>query len=191
MLRNSETGNKEFRELTTEIASLICYEATKHLEVEEVEINSPIERTTGKVLKNKIAVVPILRAGMGMLDGILNLIPNAKVGHIGLYRDPETLMPIEYYCKLPKEAFQYEVLLIDPMLATGGTASSAIHFLKERGVKKIKLLCIIAAPDGVKKIQSEHNDIDIYTAAYDRCLNEYGYIVPGLGDAGDRLFGTK
>lgn len=189
MLRKSSTGNKEFRELVSEIANLICYEATKDLELEEIEIDSPLGKTTGKSLKNKIGVVPVLRAGIGMVDGILSLIPTAKVGHIGLYRDPDTLMPVEYYCKLPVDTNEF--LLIDPMLATGGTASAAIQFMKERGAKKIKLLCIISAPEGVKKVQDEHPDVDIYTAAYDRALDENGYIVPGLGDAGDRLYGTK
>lgn len=191
MLRNSNTGNKEFRELISEVASLICYEATKDIPTEKVQVETPLGKTTGKMISTKIGVVPILRAGMGMVDGILNLIPNAKVGHIGLYRDPDTLMPVEYYCKLPIDADQSEILLIDPMLATGGTASSAIQFMKERGIQKIKLLCIIAAPEGVKKVQDNHPDVDIYTAAYDEGLNKQGYIVPGLGDAGDRLYGTK
>lgn len=191
MLRNKETGNKEFREIVSEIATLLCYEATKNLTLEEIEIETPKGKTKGKTLVEKLGVVLILREGLGMIDGILNLIPNAKVGHIGLYRDPDTLMSVEYFCKLPTDASQREILLLDPMLATGGNACSAIQFLKERGVEKIKFLCIMAAPDGVKKIQAEHPDIDIYTAAYDPCLDEAGYISPGLGDAGDRLFGTK
>ncbi len=191
MLRNKLTGNKEFREIVSEIATLLCYEATKDMPVKEIEIDSPSGKTTGKTLDLKIAVVPILREGLSMVDGILTLIPNANVGHIGLYRDPNTLMSVEYYCKLPKDAHQCEILLLDPMLATGGNACAAIQFMKERGVEKIKFLCIMAAPDGIKKIQNEHPDVDIYTAAYDRCLDENGYIYPGAGDAGDRLFGTK
>lgn len=191
MLRDKNTGNKEFREIVSEIATLLCYEATKDFPVKEVEIDALSEKTTGKILDTKIAVVPILREGLGMVDGILRLIPNAKVGHIGLYRDPNTLMSIEYYCKLPSDVHQCEILLLDPMLATGGNASAAIQFMKERGVEKIKFLCIMAAPDGIKKIQKEHPDVDIYTAAYDRCLDENGYVYPGAGDAGDRLFGTK
>lgn len=191
MLRNSETGNKEFRELTEEIATLICYEATKDFPLSDIEVETPLGKASGKVISTKIGIVPILRAGIGMVDGILNLIPNAKVGHIGLYRDPETLMPIEYYCKLPIDADQRYILLLDPMLATGGSSCAAIQFMKERGVKNIRLLCILAAPEGVKKIQDNHPDVDIYTASYDSGLNEHGYIVPGLGDAGDRLYGTK
>lgn len=190
-LRSIETGNKEFRELTSEIASLICYEATKDIPMENIEVETPLGKTDGKIISKKIGLVPILRAGIGMLDGILNLIPTAKVGLIGLYRDPDTLLPVEYYCKLPVDADQREILLLDPMLATGGTASAAIQFMKEREIKNIKLLSIISSPEGVKKIQNDHSDIDIYTAAYDKGLNEHGYIVPGLGDAGDRLYGTK
>lgn len=191
MLRNKETGNKEFREIMSEIASLLCYEATKDLPVKEVEIETLSSKTTGQILDTKIAVVPILREGLGMIDGILSLIPNAKVGHIGLYRDPNTLMSVEYYCKLPADVHQCEILLLDPMLATGGNASAAIQFMKERGADKIKFLCIMAAPEGIKKIQAEHPDVDIYTAVYDRCLDEQGYVYPGAGDAGYRLFGTK
>ncbi len=191
MLRNKNTSDKEFRELVAELATLICYEATKNFSVENITVETPLGETTGKVLKNKISIVPILRAGIGMSEGILSLIPNAKVGHIGLYRDPNSLLPVEYFCKLPANIEQYEIMVLDPMLATGGTAAAAIQFIKERGADKIKYLCLIAAPDGVKKIQSEHPDVDIYTAAYDRCLNEHGYIFPGLGDAGDRLYGTK
>ena len=191
MLRDIKTGNKEFRELVSEIASFICYEATKDLETKEIEIESILCKTKGKVLNNKIGIVPILRAGLGMVDGILNLIPNANIGHIGLYRDPETLLPVEYYCKLPADPENTDILLLDPMLATGGTAIAAMQFIKERGFKNIKFLSIISSPEGVKKVSEEHPDIDIYTAALDDHLNEHGYIIPGLGDAGDRIFGTK
>jgi uracil phosphoribosyltransferase len=191
LLRNKETGNKEFREITKEIATLICYEATKDIPVVDIEVETPNGKTNGKALAEKVAVVPILREGLGMLDGILSLIPTAKVGHIGLYRDPETLLSIEYYCKLPSDLDKSQVLLIDPMVATGGNACSAIQFMKERGAKNIKLLCIMTAPEGVKRIQNEHPDTDIYTTALDTHLDENGYVFPGLGDAGDRLFGTK
>lgn len=191
MLRDIKTGNKEFRELVSEIASFICYEATKNLETKEIEIESILCKTKGKVLNNKIGIVPILRAGLGMVDGILNLIPNANIGHIGLYRDPETLLPVEYYCKLPADPENTDILLLDPMLATGGTAIAAMQFIKERGFKNIKFLSIISSPEGVKKVSEAHPDIDIYTAALDDHLNEHGYIIPGLGDAGDRIFGTK
>lgn len=191
MLRDKNTGNKEFRELVSEIASLICYEATKDLETSEIDVETILCNTKGKILKRKIGIVPILRAGLGMVDGILNLIPNANVGHIGLYRDPETLMPVEYYCKLPVDPENTDILLLDPMLATGGTAISAMQFIKERGFKNIKFLCLIASPEGVKKVTEAHPDIDIYTASLDEKLNEHGYIIPGLGDAGDRIFGTK
>ena len=190
-LRDKNTGNKEFRELVSEIASLICYEATKNLETKDIDIETILCNTTGKMLKRKIGIVPILRAGLGMVDGILNLVPNSSVGHIGLYRDPETLMPVEYYCKLPSDAENTDILLLDPMLATGGTAISAMQFIKERGFKNIKFLCLIASPEGVKKVSEAHPDIDIYTAALDEKLNDHGYIIPGLGDAGDRIFGTK
>lgn len=192
MLRDVNTGNKEFRELVSEIASFICYEATKTLETKEIEVESVLCKTKGNVLSRKVGIVPILRAGLGMIDGILNLIPNANIGHIGLYRDPETLLPVEYYCKLPSsDPEQTDILLIDPMLATGGTAIAAMDFMKERGFKNIKFLCLIASPEGVKKVNEAHPDIDIYTAALDDYLNEHGYIIPGLGDAGDRIFGTK
>ncbi len=192
MLRDINTGNKEFRELVSEIASFICYEATKNLETKEVEVESVLCKTKGNVLNKKVGIVPILRAGLGMVDGILNLIPNASIGHIGLYRDPETLLPIEYYCKLPSsDPENTDILLIDPMLATGGTSIAAMQFIKERGFKNIKFLCLIASPEGVKKVSEAHPDIDIYTAALDDHLNEHGYIIPGLGDAGDRIFGTK
>ncbi len=190
-LRNVETGNKEFREIVEEVATLICYEATRDIPVVETTIETPICTTKGMVLEKKIGIVPILRAGIGMVNGMLNLIPNAKVGHIGMYRDPDTLQPFEYYCKLPKDCEEMEILLVDPMLATGGTASSAIDFLKERNVTKIKLLCLISSPEGVERVSSKHPDVDIYTAAHDERLNDHGYIIPGLGDAGDRLFGTK
>ncbi|MBR1445203.1 MAG: uracil phosphoribosyltransferase [Firmicutes bacterium] len=191
LLRNSKTGNKEFRELASEIAMLICYEATKNYPTERINVDSPMGEVECEVLSKKIAVTAILRAGLGMIDGILDLIPNANVGHIGLYRDPDTLLPVEYFCKLPVDAAESEMLLADPMLATGGTASSAITFLKERGVKNIKFLCLIASPEGVRKLSEEHPDVEIYTASLDIALNEQGYILPGLGDAGDRLFGTK
>ncbi|MBR1736674.1 MAG: uracil phosphoribosyltransferase [Firmicutes bacterium] len=191
LLRNSNTGNKEFREIASEIAMLICYEATKDYPTERITVDSPMGEVECEILSKKIAVTAILRAGLGMVDGILDLIPNANVGHIGLYRDPDTLLPIEYFCKLPVDAAECEMLLVDPMLATGGTASAAITFLKERGVKHVKLLCLIAAPEGVRKLSEEHPDVDIYTASLDTGLNEHGYILPGLGDAGDRLFGTK
>lgn len=192
MLRNEETGNKEFRELVEEIALLICYEATRTVALKEVTIKTPIGYTQCKVIADKkFALIPILRAGIGMTDGMLKLMPTAKVGHVGLYRDPETLNPVEYYCKLPIDVEERDVYIIDPMLATGGTASAAIEFLKEKGVKSMKFLCIIACPEGVERLKKEHPDVDIYTAAFDEKLNDHGYIVPGLGDAGDRLFGTK
>lgn len=191
MLRDVNTGNKEFRELVEEIATLICYEATRDIPLTEQLIETPVCPTVGKVIEKKFGVVPILRAGIGMVNGIIRLMPTAKVGHIGMYRDPETLLPVEYYCKLPVDSQDREIFLIDPMLATGGTSSAAIGYLKDKGVGSIKLLCLIAAPEGVAKIQADHPDVDIYTAAYDERLNEHGYIVPGLGDAGDRLFGTK
>ena len=191
MLRNKNTGNKEFRELVDEIPTLICYEATRDVPLINVNIETPLGKTIVPVTEKKFGIVPILRAGIGMTNGILRFIPNAKVGHIGLYRDPQTLQPVEYYCKLPVDCQEREIFLTDPMLATGGTASAAIKFLKDRGVKNIKLLCLLTTPEGVKKVSDEHNDVDIYTAAHDEGLNENGYIIPGLGDAGDRLFGTK
>ena len=193
IIRRKETGTKDFRQNISEIAMLIGYEATKDLKLEEVEIETPICKTTVKQLKGKkLALVPILRAGLGMVDGMLSLIPAAKVGHIGLYRDPETLKPVEYYCKLPLDIEERTVFLTDPMLATGGSADAAIGFLKARGVKNIIFLCILAATEGVERLQKNHPDVDIYAAAYDDgSLNEHGYIVPGLGDAGDRIFGTK
>lgn len=192
VIRDKNTSVKEFREIISEIAGLMCYEATRDLPLADVEIETPVDTATVKRLAGKkLAIVPILRAGLGMVDGIIQLIPNVKVGHIGLYRDPETLKPVEYYCKLPKDIEERDVFVIDPMLATGGSAEAAIEFIKQRGGKNIRLMNIIAAPEGVKKIQEAHPDVDIYTAALDEKLNEHGYIVPGLGDAGDRIFGTK
>ncbi len=192
ILREKTTGSKEFRALISEIANLICYEATRDLPLKEVEIHTPICTATGKALAGKkLAVVPILRAGLGMVDGMLTLVPSAKVGHIGLYRDPETLKPVEYYCKLPADIGEREVFVVDPMLATGGSAIDAITQIKKRGPKHIKFLGIIAAPEGLKALSEAHPDVDIFVAALDEKLNEHGYIVPGLGDAGDRIFGTK
>lgn len=191
MLRNKDTGSKEFREIVEEVAMLLFYEATRDLDLIDVTVETPIQGTNGKMIEKKLAVVPILRAGLGMSDGVMKLVPSAKVGHIGLYRDPDTFIPVEYFCKLPPDIGDREVFVTDPMLATGGTAEAAIRFLKERGAGKITLLSILAAPEGVKCVQENHEDVDIYTAAYDQRLNENGYIVPGLGDAGDRMFGTK
>lgn len=191
MLRDVQTGKKEFRELVSEISTLICYEATKDLEMTEINVKSVLCETKGKALLREIGIVPILRAGLGMVDGMFNLIPNSNVGHIGMYRDPETLLPVEYYCKLPSNPEKTDILLLDPMLATGGTAIAAMDFIKERGFKNIKFLCLIASPEGVKKVSDAHPDVDIYTAALDDHLDEHGYIIPGLGDAGDRIFGTK
>ncbi len=192
MLRRESLGSKEFRAIISEIAMFLCYEATRGLKLRDVRIKTPICETTAKELSGKkLAVVPILRAGLGMVEGMLAMIPAAKVGHIGLYRDPETLKPVEYYCKLPADCGEREVFVVDPMLATGGSSSAAVTLLKEKGVRKIHFLCIIAAPEGVEKILKDHPDVDIYIAALDEKLNEHGYIVPGLGDAGDRIFGTK
>lgn len=192
IIRKKETGSKEFRELISEIAMLMCYEATRDLKLSDVEIETPVCRTTAKELQGKkLAVVPILRAGLGMVEGMLLMVPAAKVGHIGLYRDPETLDPVEYYCKLPDDCAERDVFVVDPMLATGGSSSAAIRLLKERGVRKIRFLCIIAAPEGIRRMQKDHPDVDIYIGMQDERLNEHGYIVPGLGDAGDRIFGTK
>ena len=191
-IRRLDTGTKDFRQTISEIAMLICYEATRDLELEDVEIETPICKTTAKTLKGKkMAIVPILRAGLGMVDGMLSLTPAAKIGHIGLYRDPQTHLPIEYYCKLPADCAEREVFVVDPMLATGGSAVSAIQMLKDKGCKKIHFMCIIAAPEGIEAMQKAHPDVDIYVGAKDEKLNENAYIVPGLGDAGDRIFGTK
>ena len=192
LLRDRNTGTKEFRDLVSEIAMLLCYEATRDLPTEEVEVETPVALARTKVLAGrKLALVPILRAGLGMVDGMLNLIPAAKVGHIGMYRNEETLEPVEYYCKLPNDINEREVFVLDPMLATGGSADMAITKMKELGCKNIKLMILVAAPEGVKFIYERHPDVDIYCAALDDHLNENGYIVPGLGDAGDRIFGTK
>lgn len=191
MLRNKNTCTKEFKEIISEVAMLLCYEATRNIELVPSKVETPIASADVNIINRGFAIVPILRAGMGMLDGLLTLMPTAKVGFIGLYRDPETLEPVEYYCKLPKEIADMEVFVTDPMLATGGTAVAGIDFVKAKGAKKITFLCILAAPEGVKKLQEAHPDVDIYAAAYDERLNEHGYIVPGLGDAGDRIFGTK
>jgi len=192
ILRDKRTTTKEFRELIGEISMILCYEALKDAELEEREIETPIEKTTGQILnENKYAFVPILRAGMGMIDGVLAVVPGAKIGHIGLYRNEETLEPIEYYFKVPDGIENKEVILLDPMLATGGSGIDAISQIKERGVKKIKFLSIIAAPEGLKNMQEAHPDVQIYCATIDKHLNENGYIVPGLGDAGDRIYGTK
>lgn len=192
VIRRKEVGSKDFRAIISEIAMLMCYEATRDLKLVDVDIETPICGATVKELSGKkLAVVPILRAGLGMVDGMLAMIPAAKVGHIGLYRDPETLMPVEYYCKLPADCNEREVFVVDPMLATGGSSTAAIKMLKDKGCKHIRFMCIIAAPEGVKKMQEVHPDVDIYIAALDDHLNDHGYIVPGLGDAGDRIFGTK
>ncbi len=192
IMRNKETGAKEFRELLEEISMLMVYEVTRDLPTEEVEVETPICKTRTRMLSGKkIAIVPILRAGLGMVDGVTKLIPAARIGHIGLYRDPITLQPVEYYCKLPDDSENRELIVLDPMLATGGSASAAISFIKQRNCKSIRLVNLIAAPEGIKRIQHDHPDVDIFVAALDEKLNEHGYIVPGLGDAGDRLFGTK
>ena len=192
ILRNKKTSTKEFRELISEIAMLLCYEALKDAKTYEKEIETPITTTIGeKVDENNYAFVPILRAGMGMVEGVLRLMPNAKIGHIGLYRNEETLEPVRYYCKLPENIESKEVILLDPMLATGGSGSAAITMLKKDGVKKIKFLCVIAAPCGIERIQKDHPDVEIFCAQLDEKLNDIGYIVPGLGDAGDRIYGTK
>ena len=191
-IRRKDTGTKDFRETISEIAMLICYEATRDLPLDEVEVETPICKTTVKELKGKkLAIIPILRAGLGMVDGMLNLIPTAKVGQIGLYRDPETHEPVEYYCKLPADCSEREVFVVDPMLATGGSSVAAIQMLKDKGCKKIHFMCIIAAPEGVKKMTEAHPDVDLYIGSLDDHLNDHAYIVPGLGDAGDRIFGTK
>ena len=192
ILREKSTSVKEFRELISEIAMLMCYEATRDLPLEEIEIETPVAKAKVKhIAGKKLAIVPILRAGLGMVDGMVSMRPNVKVGHIGLFRDPETLEPVKYYFKMPPDIEERDVIVVDPMLATGGSASAAIQFLKDDGVKHIKLMCIIGAPEGVKRMQEDHPDVDIFVAALDDHLNEHGYIVPGLGDAGDRIFGTK
>lgn len=191
-LRNKETGAKAFRNLVSEISTLLAYEVTRELEMEDVEIETPICKTTCKMIAGKkLAIVPILRAGLGMVDGMLSLVPAAKVGHIGLYRDEETLKPVEYFCKLPEDIAEREVIVVDPMLATGGSAIDAVTLLKNKGAKSLKFACLIGSPEGVKAFQEAHPDVDIFIASIDEKLNEKGYIVPGLGDAGDRLFGTK
>lgn len=191
-IRREDVGTNEFRKVVSEIAGLMCYEATRDLKLTEVKIKTPLCEMTGKELcGKKLAVIPILRAGLGMVDGLLALIPAAKVGHIGLYRDPETHEPVEYYCKLPADCEEREVFVVDPMLATGGSCSAAIQMLKDKGVKHIRFLCIIAAPEGVARMEKEHPDVPLYIGALDEKLNEHAYILPGLGDAGDRIFGTK
>ena len=192
VIRRKEVGTKDFRTIVSEIAGLMCYEATRDLKMMDVEIETPVAKATVKELtRRKLAVIPILRAGLGMVDGVLAMIPAAKVGHIGLYRDPETLEPVEYYCKLPEDCGEREVFVVDPMLATGGSASAAITMLKQHGCKHIRVMNIIAAPEGIERLQKDHPDVDVYIAALDDHLNDHGYIVPGLGDAGDRIFGTK
>lgn len=192
LIRDKNTGAKEFRELVREVSILMGYEVTRNLPLEEVEIETPICKSMSKVIAGrKLGLVPILRAGLGMVDGFLNLLPAAKVGHVGLYRDPETLQPVEYYCKLPTDVEERELLVLDPMLATGGSASAAIQFLKDRGANSIKLVCLISCPEGLKVVREAHPDVEIYVGAIDEKLNDHAYIIPGLGDAGDRLFGTK
>jgi len=192
ILRNKETGTKEFREVATEIATLMAYEVTRDFPLKEIEVETPLCKTKSKVIAGKkVGIVPILRAGLGMVDGFMNLIPSAKIGHVGLYRDPETLQPVEYYCKMPTDVEQREIIVVDPMLATGGSAIAAIQFIKDRGAKQIKFACLISCPEGIKALQEAHPDVDIYVGVIDEMLNEHAYIIPGLGDAGDRLFGTK
>ncbi len=191
-IRSKDTGTKEFRQLVQEVAMLMAYEITRSLPLVETEVETPVAKAKTKVIEGKtLALVPVLRAGLGMVDGILAMIPNAKVGHVGLYRDPETLQPVEYYCKLPQHIEERDVIVVDPMLATGGSAVAAISAVKQRGATSVKLMCLVAAPVGIEKVQSAHPDVDIYVAAVDEGLNDHGYIVPGLGDAGDRLFGTR
>ncbi|MHB1483972.1 MAG: uracil phosphoribosyltransferase [Saccharofermentanales bacterium] len=192
LLRDKRTTTKEFRELVSEVAMLMAYEVTRDLPLKMIEIETPVAIAKTNVLAGKkMAIVPILRAGLGMVDGLLNLMPMAKVGHIGLYRDPITLEPVEYYCKLPEDAIERDIVVLDPMLATGGSASAAVTFLRDRGIKNIKFMCLIAAPEGVKRLHADHPDVPIFCASLDEKLNDHAYIVPGLGDAGDRLFGTK
>lgn len=192
LLRDVNTGTNEFRKLVSEVAMLMAYEVTRDLELQEVKVNTPVQEAVGYELSGKkLGLVPILRAGLGMVEGMVSILPSAKIGHIGLYRDPETLKPVEYYCKLPTDVSDRDIFLLDPMLATGGSAMDAITLLKEKGCKSIRLINLIAAPEGVKAVQEAHPDVDIYIAALDEGLNEHAYIIPGLGDAGDRLFGTK
>ncbi|MCI5549907.1 MAG: uracil phosphoribosyltransferase [Clostridiales bacterium] len=192
LMRSKDTSTKAFRELLDEVSMLMAYEVTRDLPLEDIEVETPICKCTAKeIAGKKLAVVPILRAGLGMVDGVTRLVPSARVGHIGLYRDPNTLEPVEYYCKLPKDIEERDIILVDPMLATGGSAVAAISFLKKRGCKSIKMMNLIAAPEGINRVMKEHPDVDVFVAAVDEKLNEHGYIVPGLGDAGDRLFGTK
>lgn len=192
IMRDKSTGTKYFRELLNEISLLMGYEITRDLPLQDIEIETPITKMTGKAIAGKtLAIVPVLRAGLGMVDGLIDLVPVAKVGHIGLYRDPDTHEPVEYYCKLPSDIDKRIVIITDPMLATGGSASDAIAKLKARGCTNIKLMCLVGAPEGVARVQEDHPDVDIYIAALDECLNDHAYIVPGLGDAGDRIFGTK
>lgn len=191
-IRDENTTTKDFRELVDEVATLMAYEITRDIPLEKVEVKTPVRVAEGKIISGRmLGLIPILRAGLGMVDGILKLLPAAKVGHVGLYRDPETLQPVEYYVKLPTDVTERELIVIDPMLATGGSANAAIELLKKRGCNQIKLMCLIAAPEGIAAVQQAHPDVDIYVAAIDEFLNDHGYIVPGLGDAGDRLFGTK
>ncbi len=192
LIRDEKTGTKDFRELVEEIAMLMAFEVTRDLPLEEIEVQTPVAKAKAKMISGKtVGIIPILRAGLGMVNGILKLVPGAKVGHIGLYRDPETLRPVEYYCKLPTDAAERDMIIVDPMLATGGSANGAIELLKGYGVKNIKLVCLIAAPEGIKAVEEENPDVDMFIGALDDHLNDHGYIVPGLGDAGDRLFGTK
>ena len=191
-IKDKNTGSKQFREVVEEVSTLMAYEVTRHLPLEDIEIETPLVKTTSQVIAGKkIGIVPILRAGLGMVDGMLNLMPSAKVGHVGLYRDPETLKPVEYYCKLPNDLEERELIVVDPMLATGGSASAAITAIKNKGARNIKLVSIVGCPEGVEYIHKEHPDVHIYLACMDEKLNEDGYILPGLGDAGDRIFGTK
>ena len=191
-IRDRNTGSKEFRELVEEVAMFMAYEVTRDLPLEDVLVETPVATAKARVIAGKkLGIIPILRAGLGMVNGLLRLVPAAKVGHIGLYRDPATLQPVEYYCKLPPDVEDREMIVVDPMLATGGSAAAAISFLKGKGAQNIKLMCLIAAPEGISRVHAEHPDVDIYTAAVDDCLNDHAYIVPGLGDAGDRLFGTR
>ena len=192
LMRDKNTGSKDFRELLTEISMLMGYEITRNVQLEEIEIETPVTKTKSKVISGKkLGIVPILRAGLGMVEGFVTLVPSARVGHVGLYRDPETLKPVEYYCKLPQDIAERDVIVVDPMLATGGSAADAITLLKKRGAKQIRLMCLISSPEGIEFVQKAHPDVDIYVACIDEKLNDHGYIVPGLGDAGDRLFGTK